>query len=262
MTVVDARKGKNKMKLDVRYYSRFPFESPRGLVETQEEFGLDDTAFVLVDVYGEGFDEGDPIPEFPPMFLQKTHALQATIVREVIRPALDAARGINLPIVYVENRWHDSAWEHSQFGELVDRTESGHLGSFNTLYVEGDFIEYSKVIAPRESDYMVEKTLYDGFFRTTLDSLLRNLGVRNLIFVGFTAGGCLLTTAIGALNHNYRVAVLRDATLGLEYEDTVDDLSVTKLAVRTYESMVGYTSTSEQFIAAAQASLAEQSQHG
>jgi ureidoacrylate peracid hydrolase len=252
-------KGKNRVKLDVRYYSRYPFENPRGLVETVEEFGLDNTAFVLVDVYGKGFDEGDPIPDFPPLFLQKTHGLQSKIVREGIRPALDAARSINLPIVYVENRWHESAWAHSQFAQLVDRTESGHFGPFNTLNVENNPIEYSKVMAPTSSDYIVEKTMYDGFFRTTLDTLLRNLGVKNLIFVGFTADICLLNTVIGALNHNYRVVVLRDGTLGAEYEDSVDDMSVTKWTTRYYEAMVGFTSTSGQFVAAARSSLEEKS---
>jgi ureidoacrylate peracid hydrolase len=247
------------VKLDVRYYSRYPFDNPRGLIETVEEFGLDDTAFVLVDVYGKGFDEGDPIPDFPPLFLSKTHGLQSAIVREGIRPALDAARSINLPIVYVENRWHPSSWQDSQFAHLVERTEIGHFGSFDAVNVEHDPIEYSKVMAPESSDFIVEKTMYDGFFRTTLDTLLRNLGVKNLIFVGFTADICLLNTVIGALNHNYRVVVLRDGTLGAEFEDTVDDLSVTKWATRYYEAIVGYTSTSEQFIAAARTSAAERS---
>jgi ureidoacrylate peracid hydrolase len=242
------------MRLPVRYYCRYPFESPRGTVDTSEDFALDDTAFVLVDVYGRGFDEGDPIPEFPPLFLARLHPVQAGIVRDRIRPSLDAARGIGLPVVYVENRWHPAAWGKSAFAGVVARTESGHLGSFDEVYVGTEYNEYSDVIAPAKTDYIVEKTMYDGFFRTTLDTLLRNLAVRNLVFVGFTADICLLNTVIGALDHNYRVVVLRDCVLGAEFEDTVDDLSVTRFAVRYYEAMVGFTSTSEDFIRAADAS--------
>lgn len=241
------------MTLPVRYYCRYPFENPRGTVDTTEEFALDDTAFVLVDVFGRGFDEGDPIPDFPPLFLARLHPLQTEIVRDRIRPSLDAARGIGLPVVYVENRWHPAAWEESAFAGVVARTESGDRGSFDELFVGTEYNDYSEIIAPAKTDYIVEKTMYDGFFRTTLDTVLRNLGVRNLIFVGFTADICLLNTVIGALDHNYRVAVLRDCVLGAEFEDTVEDLSVTKFAVRYYEAMVGFTSTSAEFIQAAQA---------
>jgi len=241
------------MNLPVRYYCRYPFENPRGAVDTSEEFAPDSTAFVLVDVYGRGFDEGDPMPEFPHLFLEQLHPLQAEIVRDRIRPSLDAARNAGLPVVYVENRWHPAAWGNSALAGVVGRSETGHMGSFDEIYVETEYNEYSDVIAPAKSDYVVEKTMYDGFFRTTLDSLLRNLGVRNLIFVGFTADVCLLNTVIGAVDHNYRVVVLRDCVLGAEFKDTVDDMSITRWAVRYYEALVGFTSTSEEFIRAAHA---------
>jgi len=132
----------------------------------------------------------------------------------------------------------------------VSRTECGHLGSFDSIYVQSGFTRYSQVIAPEKSDYVVEKTMYDGFFRTTLDTVLRNLGVKNLICVGFTADICLLNTVIGALDHNYRVIVLRDCVLGAEFKDTLEDLSMTKWAIRYYEAMVGFTSASSEWIAA------------
>lgn len=241
------------MNLPVRYYCRYPFENPRGTVDTTEDFALDGTAFVLVDVYGRGFDEGDPVPEFPHLFLEQLHPLQAEIVRDRIRPSLDAARAAGLPVVYVENRWHPAAWGNSSFAGVVARSETGHLGNFDDVYVGTEYNDYSDVIAPAKSDYLVEKTMYDGFFRTTLDSLLRHLGVRNLIFVGFTADVCLLNTVIGALDHNYRVVVLRDCVLGAEFKDTVADMSMTRWAVRYYEALVGFTSTSVEFIHAAQA---------
>lgn len=239
------------VNLPARYYCRYPFQDPRGLVELTLELDAKETAFMLVDVYGVGFDEGDAVPEFPHLFLEELHPIQAGIVRDHIRPARDAARALGLPVVYVENRWHPAAWPNSEFAQLVARSESGHLGDFDSLYVNTPYNEYSKVIAPGDSDYIVEKTMYDGFVGTTLDSLLRNLGVKNLITAGFTADICLLNTAIGALDHNYRVVVLRDGVLGAEFTDTVADLGVTRFAIRYYESLVGFTSTSEQFIEAA-----------
>jgi nicotinamidase-related amidase len=238
------------LQLPARHYSRYPFESPRGLVESTLELDLERTAFVLVDVYGKGFDEGDPIPEFPPLFLKRLHMLEAQIVREKIRPSLDAVRAARLPVVYVENRWYPQAWSGSEFAALCERTECGQAGTFDEVYIGTEYNEYSKVIAPLPSDIMVEKTMYDGFFETTLDTALRNLNAKHLVFAGFTADICLLNTVIGAMYRNYQVVILRDATLGSEFVDTVDEMQMTNWAIRYYEAMVGFTSTTDQWIEA------------
>jgi nicotinamidase-related amidase len=240
----------SSIALPARHYCRYPFENPRGHVETIESLDPEQTVFVLVDVYGCGFDRGDPIPDFPPLFLQRLHPMQAEIVQERIRPALDAARAASLPVVYVENNWKPSRWQRSQFAEVCRRTESGHLGGFDELYIGTAYNDYSNVIAPAPGDMLVQKTMYDGFFETTLDTVLRNLGAKHLVCVGFCADICLLNTVIGAMYRNYRVVVLRDCTLAAEFADTVDGMDMTRMAIRYYEAMVGFTSTSEQFIAA------------
>src|SRR5262249_37338604 len=107
-----------RMVLPSRYYCRYPFEAPRGLVDTMEEIDLAHTAFLLVDVYGLGHDPGDPVPEFPPLFLKQLHLRQGEMIRASIRPALDAARRHGLPVVYTENKWRPSAWRRSEFGQL------------------------------------------------------------------------------------------------------------------------------------------------
>src|SRR2546428_4423573 len=175
-----------KLELSARYYCRYPYESPRGLVDTVEELDLDHTAFLLVDVYGAGHDPGDPIPELPPLFLRQLHEQQSTMIRERIRPARDAARAAGIPIVYSENRWRPAAWGQSEFAALVERTECGHIGNFDDVYIGTQYNAYSRVIAPEPGDIVVEKTMYDGFFETTLDTALRNLAVHTLVCVGFS----------------------------------------------------------------------------
>jgi ureidoacrylate peracid hydrolase len=243
------------MRLPARYYSRYPFEAPKGLVETELDLDLAETAFMLVDVYGKGFDPGDAVPDFPGLFSRELHARHATMMRRQIRPARDAARDAGLPVVYVENRWRPASWQTSEFGQLVERTECGDHGRFDEIYIGGEYNAYSEVIAPSGVDYVIEKTMYDGFFETTLDTLLRNLAVKNLICVGFSAEICLLNTVIGAMYRNYRVVVLRDATLGSEFSDTIDEMAMTRWAVRYYEAMVGFTSTVEQFLRAVEPEL-------
>jgi nicotinamidase-related amidase len=239
-----------KLQLPARYYCRYPYESPRGPVDTVEEIDLGRTVFLLVDVYGLGHDPGDPIPDLPPLFLKRLHKLQSEMVRERIRPARDAARAAGIPIVYTENEWKPAAWSGSEFARLCERTESGSSGSFDAVYVGTGYNDYSKVIAPEPSDIVVQKTMYDSFFETTFETVLRNLGAKYLVCVGFSAEICLLNTVIGALYRNYRVFVLRDCVLGSEFADTVDDMAMTQWAIRYYEAMVGFTSTSDQFLAA------------
>jgi nicotinamidase-related amidase len=237
-------------QLPARYYSRYPFESPSGLIETKVDLNLDRTAFLLVDVLGPGHDPGDAIPDYPPLFLKHVHELQTDMLTNAIRPAVHAARSIGLPIVYVQNRWHSHAWEGSEFAALVERTECGHVGSFNDVAVNenSQYTSYSALLAPEPTDYFVEKTMYDGFFETTLDTVLRNLNIKHLVAVGFSAEICFLATVIGAMYRNYQVTVLRDAVLGSEFTDSVQDMAMTQWAIRYYEALVGFTSTVPQFL--------------
>jgi nicotinamidase-related amidase len=239
-----------KIQIPARYYCRYPFEAPRGTVDTMEEIDLARTVVLVVDVYGLGHDPGDPVPEMPPLFLKQLHKLQGEMVRERIRPTLDTARQRKLPVVYTENLWRASAWNESEFGKLCERTEADSPQGFESVYIGTDYNRYSSVIAPTASDFVVQKTMYDSFFETTLDTVLRNLDAKYLICCGFTADICLLNTVIGAMYRNYRVFVLRDCVLGAEFVDTIDDMSVTKGAIRYYEAMVGFTTTSEQLVRA------------
>ena len=239
-----------KIRLPARHYCRYPYETPRGRVDTVEEFDLAETVFLLVDVYGLGFDPGDAVAEMPPLNLKGLHALQSEMVQDRIRPTLDRVREAGLAVVYVENMWRAAAWANSELAKLSDRVCSGDSGSFDDVYIDTDYNHYSKVIAPAPSDFMVQKAMYDGFFETGLDTTLRNIGAKHLVCVGFTADICLLNTVIGAMYRNYRVFVLRDCVLAAEFVDTVGDMAMTQWSIRYYEAMVGYTSTSDQFVAA------------
>ena len=63
-------------------------------------------------------------------------------------------------------------------------------------------------LRPRETDFLVKKQHYSGFFDTQLDSLLRGLNVHNIVAVGFESQVCLGTTLTEAMYRNYQVVVL------------------------------------------------------
>ena len=62
-----------------------------------------------------------------------------------------------------------------------------------------------------ESDFLIPKRRYDGFFQTDLDLTLRELGVDTLIVVGCDTNICVLQTLAGAYFRGYRSVVAADA---------------------------------------------------
>ena len=68
--------------------------------------------------------------------------------------------------------------------------------------------------------------------------------------VGFDSRICLAATVTDAMQHDYRVVVLRDAIRTTEYADTADGGWANRLAERYIESNVGYTALTDDFIAA------------
>lgn len=77
-----------------------------------------------------------------------------------------------------------------------------------------------------DSDYIIPKRRYNGFFQTDLDLTLRELGVDTIIAVGCDTNICVLQTLAGAYFLGYKSIVAADATgtfligtqeAGLEY---------------------------------------------
>jgi nicotinamidase-related amidase len=97
-------------------------------------------------------------------------------------------------------------------------------------------------LEPHPDEYYVRKHVYSAFFDTRLDTLLRNLGTRNLVVAGFWADICMLATALDAFYRNYRVIWLRDGTLGDQ-----------EWTIRWFENAIGYTVTTTDFAAACSA---------
>jgi nicotinamidase-related amidase len=63
---------------------------------------------------------------------------------------------------------------------------------------------------PGEHDYFVLKPKHSGFFSTTLDLLLEQLGVRTVLLGGVATDICILFTANDAYMRGYEVIVPRD----------------------------------------------------
>jgi len=242
-----------------RYYRLFPPESFLGYAEEQLELDTSATAFLVVDVYGLGFspdDEDDPHP-YPSLSLEQSKEIEKRVVVDHIKPALDAARQAGLPIIYVNNSAPRIQINRSELGKIARRSDDLDWEAWGSEkdvdpreYVLGDStaLRFSKVISPQTTDYFIRKHAYSGFYETRLDSLLRNLGIKSLVCVGFALDMCLGYTLVDAINRNYQVVLLRDCTLAMEMPWELPERSFTKRMTLWMEYAVGHTVDSKDFI--------------
>jgi len=219
---------------------------------------VEHTAFLLVDVYYDDQrrgDWGDPADPFVRHFER--------MERDISR-ALDAARSVDLPVIYAMNSAPRIALQRAAFGAHFARawSQDGSPQTFNRTFAEGgvDPREYHdgpemplKIppgLAPRENDFYIRKHVYSAFFDSRLDTALRNLGVETLVCAGLWANVCMAATALDALYRNYRVIWLRDGTLAGEKSEDIATLTNTARWIAWFEEIVGYTVTSAEFAVA------------
>lgn len=63
-----------------------------------------------------------------------------------------------------------------------------------------------------ESDRVFVKPRFSAFFATSLDLVLRRLGIQTVVLAGTTTPNCIRTTCYDALSLDYDVVVLSDCT--------------------------------------------------
>ena len=235
------------IELPVRFYRTYPVESPLGYAEETIVLPIDRTVFLIVDVYGLGFGDEPPSAKVPPIVQKWVRDVKDIVANQIV-PAKAAAKRLGVPIIYLTNHLSDALNEHSELRNVSLRSDGVDL--LKVWTEPSDYLAYSKVIAPSEGEYLVKKQHYSGFYDTHLDSLLRSLNVYNIVTVGFESRVCLGNTVTEAMYRNYRVIALRDAIATSEEPETSAERWANFLAVRFIETHVGYTSTTEQWVAA------------
>lgn len=237
-----------------RYYRQYPPGAFKGFAEKELRLIRNETAVLVVDIYG---------PEEPSnrgysgMVSEHSTSMAHQIIATSIKPTLDVARASGLPVVYVANSAprvglkHSAYWEQKWDTQSVDKDDLYSEDTIDPLeYHHGDsnVLKYTDVSRPQAGDYFIRKHTHSGFFDTRLDTLLRNLGIRNLVCLGFALDMCLGATMIDALWRNYRVLLLRDCTYAVELPGIDEPGSWTKRWITYVECAIGYTSTSPAFI--------------
>ena len=145
--------------------------------------------------------------------------------REIVAPIdafHDSARSLGVPIIHVRTilrkRGVDDVAGNMAAWRLVFPLWGGQIPNSDAHNIEGSqWTEFVTHIA--DEDLIVQgKKRLSIFYPTDLDFLLRNLGVRVLVFNGGFTDACVLNATFDASNRDYRVVVLRDLVRGTNDE--------------------------------------------
>lgn len=143
-----------------------------------------------------------------------------------IVPAVNAfherARAAGVPVIHVRSVLRKggiddinglkSAWR------LVFPLHVGAIGNSDEHAIEGTrWTEFVTHVADTDLIVQTKKRL-SAFYPSDLDFLLRNLGVRSVVFDGCLADCCILNSAFEASNLGYRTMVARDLVAGTNPE--------------------------------------------
>ena len=132
---------------------------------------------------------------------------------------VEAARGAGVTVVYFQNGWDRDYVEAGGPGSpnwwksnaLKTMREKPDLEG--TLLAKGTW-DYALVdkLTPHPGDIVIEKPRYSAFYNTSLDSMLRARGIRNLAFCGIATNVCVESTLRDGFFLEYFGVLLEDAT--------------------------------------------------
>ena len=115
---------------------------------------------------------------------------------------LQRFRALGLPVVFT------TVVYQQQDQARVFRARINHL---NLLTPESEWVKVDERLAPRKGEPVIAKQWASSFFRTPLDTWLREQGVDSLVVTGLTTSGCVRATVVDGLQHDYPVVVPREA---------------------------------------------------
>lgn len=167
-----------------------------------------------------------------------------------IQRVLAAARGCGMPIIYTrEGHRADGSdltpvkiyrsrlggagvGDPSPLGRILIRGAAGHA-----IIPE---------LAPHDGDPIIDKVGSGCFYATEMEHLLRNRGIRNLIFVGVTTECCVHTSIREASDRGFDNLLLSDCTAAITPELKEAAIAI----IRNPFTLFGTVGTSDAVLAA------------
>jgi len=192
------------------------------------------------------------------------------MTRDVIVPLIDKARAAGVTIVHAPSPQiaikhgvaaeapppaPEPTWPPAEF-----RARRGPYGLFRGPREQPPGIEmYWKDldgrldISPRVAIHDTDLLVATG---QQLHALCEERRILHLLVAGFATNWCILGRDYGVRamrSRGYNVILLRDATEGVEFPDTLDQRWATELALREVEQVWGFSASTQDFYAACDA---------
>lgn len=250
------------LDLTVRYYQD---STPEGIPIREENFErreipmslpVDQTALVLVDLWNDHFIES---------WIERA----GNVLKDSVLPAIEAARRAGLTIIH--GPCPEVAAQYEQVKQHTPPTpgQESDWPPPEFKRREGDYYTYRgprqqypgirDIAEERRMSDLVEVRDDDIVIATgqQLHDYLKSAGILHLIYAGFATNWCVINRDYGVKDmrgRGYNVLLLRDATTGVEFPDTLDQLFATELSIREVEQKYGFSISNETFFEACESS--------
>jgi len=221
------------------------------------------TALVAMHCWNIGFEDGPPIDKdfFVGMGSLESFREAERILRECIHPAMDAARQAGVLVCHVEceliARRHPEAQVDAEPPSTQDEgppVVAGWRKKMEDRFHGKDYptrsplaaMDRAKIVFPLSDEPFIYQT-------AQLDRALRRRGIENLIYTGFATDMCVLRAPGGIepmASREYRLFLMRDATVGVECPDLFAERIATRWAIRYFETHFGDSVLCDDFVAA------------
>jgi nicotinamidase-related amidase len=260
------------IELPVRFWQATPTSNPVGHVEEVWKVDLAHTAFVSLHNWNIGSPDGSPSPEefWVGIGSPQNNEMGGQVVCEEVYPCLQKARALGMEVVHVQSplvgkKYPErmpplDAGTHTPdiperaarsrtlppvSNHAAERAERVHGPGYNA-WSGWEALDFPTPVKPVGDEAVVIET--DQF-----DLWLRERGITTLLYVGFCTNLCILDSP-GAMKamaaRGYRCVLFREATIAVEFPDTVVDMTHTNVALRYIEAWVGYTASTRDFLRA------------
>jgi len=190
--------------------------------------------------------------------------IDISMIQKVISPTskvLAAARKAGIKIIYLKMGYHEDL---SDIGNEESVNRVRHLkimhvgdtiiapnGSKSRILIRDTWgTDIITELKPQTGDIVMYKTRFSGFYKTELDSILKQLGKKYLIITGCTTSICIESTVRDAMFRDYSSIVLEDCTaepIGYNFPRSNHEASLL-----TIQTLLGWVSNSKEFIKAVQ----------
>jgi biuret amidohydrolase len=183
------------------------------------------TAVVVVDMQNDFL-----VPDAP------YESVPAREMIDEVNGLLTAARDAGIPVIFTAHSHRPDGSDLGAVKYLHPLTAEGRAMKEGSPGVE----LYPKVDI-QESDYVVPKRRFSGFYATDLELLLRNLGVEVLVIAGVATNVCCESTARDAFFRDFKVVFLTDGNGTFDHPDVgFGQFSAQEVQAHTLTNIVMY----------------------